>query len=93
MMNVTKASTTHVLTIFPCLRIFMAIPKEVGPKAAPAAIAAFVSTPSANAIDMAIAMGRMEPIIAMIIPLAPISFNVVKSMSIPASRTRRIRLN
>lgn len=81
-----------MLTIFPALRIFIAIPKLVGPKAAPAAIAPLTSTPNPKAIPIPIAIGKIDPIIAIMIPRAPISLRVVRSMSTPASMTSKISL-
>jgi hypothetical protein len=70
-----------------------AIPKDVGPKTAPAAIIDFVSS-TFNRYAMIIPnpMGKILPKMAIKKPLVPINFSVPKSMSIPASTTRRIRL-
>jgi hypothetical protein len=43
-------------------------------------------------ITIPIRMGKMDPTVAISTPLVPISFNVETSMSIPASKTNRIRL-
>lgn len=78
--------------MFPDLRILSAIPSDVGPNAAPVAIAPLVGNPRMKAIATPIAIGSTDPITAIMIPRAPIIFNVAKSISIPASMTNRINL-
>ena len=81
-----------MLRIFPDLRILSAIPSDVGPNAAPVAIAPLADNPRMKAIAIPIAIGSIEPTKAIMIPRAPIIFNVARSISIPASMTKRINL-
>ena len=68
----------------------MMMPRLVGPKHAPAARDPMKSVLMASASRKASRMCRMLPTTAMIRPQLLISFNVVRSMSIPASITSRI---
>ena len=94
--NKNQIAKTHcptgVLIIFAVLKIFIAMPKLVGPKAEPAAMEPTTSVPMAKAMQMPSAIGRILPITAIVTPLAPIALRVDKSISIPASITRRINL-
>ena len=86
---------TYVFNIPPLLRMFNAIPNDVGPNVAPAAIIALMfplSTFNINAINIPIPIGKMLPKNAIKKPLVPINFNVDKSISIPASTTSKISL-
>jgi hypothetical protein len=67
--------------------------QEVGPKTAPAAMIALVSpTFKMYAISIPSPIGIILPKKAMINPRVPINFSVDKSISIPASKTSKIKL-
>ncbi|EJK63846.1 hypothetical protein THAOC_15476, partial [Thalassiosira oceanica] len=81
----TMSCPTGVFTSLACLRMFMAIPRDVGPKHAPAAIADWMLVgSSAIAITKAIAMGRTDPTIAISIPLEPMSLSVQPRRDLPS---------
>ena len=76
--------------------MFNAIPNDVGPNVAPAAIIALMfplSTLRIHAINIPIPIGNILPKNAIKKPLVPINFNVERSISIPASTTNKIRLS
>jgi hypothetical protein len=85
--------TTHVFRIPPLLKILRAIPNEVGPNTAPAAITCFVSViPKRYVMSIPRPIGKILPKKAIKQPRVPITLSVLKSISIPASMTRKIKL-
>jgi hypothetical protein len=84
---------THVLRIPPLFKMFNAIPSEVGPNTAPAAMIDLVSsTFIAQVRSMPREMGKKDPTHAIMKPRVPTNLSVLKSISIPASRTKRTSL-